>query len=501
MTFRIRSARSAFVVAVLALVAGVVVAVSQPAHAAAGTAIRHSIPSAATPTITGPITGPGSIALGIANYPLAPLGYTESEYFFSGTAVSYTNTSPLGSNGKWSVQPASSAAYKSRVVVVRPKNPAAFSGTVVVEWLNVSGGSDGSPDWSFAHDEMIRSGDAYIGVSAQSVGVASLIAQNPARYGSLVDPGDSYSYDMFSQAGMAVRTDTSTILRGLHPTTVIAAGESQSAIRMTTYVDAIAPLVNVFDSYLINSRTAGSAELSQAPQADIPTPPVVRIRTDLKVPVLTFLTETDVVGPLDYFPATQPNTNSFSLWEVAGTSHADTYLVTQAVNDNTSWASDFDQFASMTSPPSSVTIPPTFTLSCTVPFNAGEQHYVFQTALHDLVAWTRTGVPPRQMPRLAVNTSTTPPSYRLDRFGNVKGGIRTPAVDTPIATLSGLPPANASSFCILFGQTIPFTPAQISALYPSHADFVRAWDRSVQTDLQAGYLLPADAARLVDAVS
>jgi hypothetical protein len=499
MKLRTGRARATFTLAAAALVVGALVTVSQPTHAGAVTSIHHPLPSAATPTITGPITGPGSIALGIASYPLAPLGYSESEYFFSGSAASYTNTSPLGSDGRWSVKPASKAKYKSRLVVVRPKNPAAFSGTVVVEWLNVSGGADGSPDWSFGHDEMIRSGDAYIGVSAQSVGVEALIAENPDRYGSLVHPGDSYSYDMFSQAGMAVRTDTSTILRGLHPTTVIAAGESQSAFRLSTYVDAMAPVVNVFDSYLINSRTAGSAALSQTPQADIPTPAVVR--TDLRVPVLTFLTETDVVGPLDYFPATQPNTNYFSLWEVAGTSHADTYLVTQAINDNTSWASDFDQFASMTSPPSSVSIPPTFTLSCTVPFNAGEQHYVFQTALHDLVAWTRTGVPPRQMPRLAVNTSTTPPSYRLDKYGNVKGGIRTPAVDTPIATLSGLPPANASSFCILFGQTAPFTPAQISALYPSHADFVRAWGRSVRADLQAGYLLPQDAARLLDAVS
>jgi hypothetical protein len=180
---------------------------------------------------------------------------------------------------------------------------------------------------------------------------------------------------MFAQAGEAVRKDASKILLGSKPKIVIAAGESQSAFRLTTYVDAIAPRAHVFDYYLINSRSAGSAALSQAPQANISTLAVVRIRADLKIPVLTFLTETDVLGPLDYYPARQPDSRYFRLWEVAGAAHADTYLVTEATNDNTSWASDVEQFASLRSPPSSVTIG-TFSVSCGAPFNAGlRRHY------------------------------------------------------------------------------------------------------------------------------
>ena len=258
MTLRARAASRGRSWAALAVVAALLVAVPQTAHAATSTSLRHPAPSAANPVITGPVTGGlGSPSLPIASYSLAKLGYAESEYFFSGTAASYANTAPLGPDGRWSVRPATYAAYKSRMVVVRPKNPAAFSGTVVVEWLNVSGGSDGAADWSLGHDEMIRSGDAYIGVSAQDVGVEALKAEDPARYSSLVDPGDSYSYSIFSQAGEAVHKDAAKILPGLEPHLVIAAGESQSAFRLTTYVDAIAPLVNVFDSYLINSRSGG----------------------------------------------------------------------------------------------------------------------------------------------------------------------------------------------------------------------------------------------------
>ena len=453
----------------------------------------HPAPSAANPTLQGPVTGGlGVPSLILANYPLSDVGYAASEYFFSGTASSYASVDPLGSDGKWRVQPATTASFTSRLVIVQPTDPGAFSGNVVVEWFNVSGGADGAPDWSLGHNEIVRNGDVYIGVSAQVVGVAALQRVDPARYGALVHPGDSYSYDIYSQAGQAIRSQASVLLPGLTPRYVIAAGESQSAFRLTTYVNAIAPLVNVYDSYLINSRSGTAAALSQAPQAAIAAPPVVFIRDDSAFPVLTFQTETDVAGPLNYLPARQPDSASFRLWEAAGTSHADAYLVTEFQNDNGSWASDLAQFASLTRPPASVTLGG-FSLTCPVAFNAGQQHYVFQAALHALTDWTRTGKPPKSMPWLNVDMSTTPPSYVKDAVGNVTGGIRTPAVDAPIAVLSGLPPAGAPGFCVLFGQTIPLTPSQISALYPERKDFAKAWERSVRDARKQGGLLPEDA--------
>jgi len=42
------------------------------------------------------------------------------------------------------VAPSSQADYTTRIVVNRPID---LNGTVVVEWLNVSGGADGSPAW------------------------------------------------------------------------------------------------------------------------------------------------------------------------------------------------------------------------------------------------------------------------------------------------------------------------------------------------------------------
>ena len=130
-------------------------------------------------------------------------------------------------------------------------------------------------------------------VSAQQVGLTATQTADPARYAALSHPGDSYSYDIYSQAGQAVRFDADTLLDGLQPERVLAVGESQSAGRLLTYVNAVHPLAGVFDGFLVHSRFGAGAALSQdpLPQVDAPTPTL--LREDLDVPVLVFQTETD----------------------------------------------------------------------------------------------------------------------------------------------------------------------------------------------------------------
>ena len=306
-------------------------------------------PSATSPSLTGPIAGPPMLAL--SSFPLSEVGYQASEYFFAGQATAYTSSTPLESDGVWSAAPSSKADYQSRMVVAAPTDPAKFSGTVLVEWLNVSAGIDSAADWSLGHDEMIRNGDVYIGVSAQAVGVNALSAADAGRYGSLEHPGDSYSYDIFTQVGMAVRTSAATILPGgLQPAFVIAMGESQSAFRLTTYVNAVAPLTHVFDAFLVHSRGGSSAALAEAPLPEVPAPAAVYIRTDKPVPVLTFQTETDGTL-LGYLAAVQEDSAAFRLWEVAGTAHADGYVLSVSQGDNGSADADRDLFSLMSNPP------------------------------------------------------------------------------------------------------------------------------------------------------
>jgi hypothetical protein len=56
---------------------------------------------------------------------------------------------------------------------------------------------------------------------------------------------------------------------------------------MVTYANAVQPLDRLFDGFLIHSRGAAGAPISQAPQAAPPMPALAGIWTDIGVPVLT----------------------------------------------------------------------------------------------------------------------------------------------------------------------------------------------------------------------
>jgi hypothetical protein len=371
--------------------------------------------------------------------------------------------------------------------VIRPIDPAKFNGTVVVEWLNVSAGSDIAFDWTMAHNEMIRLGVAYVGVSAQAVGVNTLKNDTNPRYDSLVHPGDSYSYSMFSDAGRAVRDQAATVLGGLTPARIIASGESQSASRMVTYIDAVQPLEHVFDGFMVHSRGASGAPLSQAPQPAISFPAPAPIRDDLDVKVMEVQAEGDVIS--SNLATRQADTAKFRSWEMAGTSHADSYSIIAGGSDSGNGAGATQMFGYMRNP---------LNVGCGLPVNAGPHHWILQAAWHHLDTWVRTGVAPPIGPPLQV-ASTSPVVLVRDANGNAVGGVRSPQVDAPVARLDGL--NTGDGFCRLFGSTTPLTSTQLHALYPTHDDFVAKWLTSVSANVAAGFLLPADAPELINAAA
>ncbi|MGB8330742.1 MAG: alpha/beta hydrolase domain-containing protein [Polyangiales bacterium] len=451
----------------------------------------------ADPAVQGPITEPGSpFVAGTRGFTLADVGYEQAEYFISGTAASYIDVGELSADGRWEVEQGDSAQYTTRVLVYRPIDAGAFSGTVLVEWLNVSGGLDAAPDWSAMHTEIIREGHVWVGVSAQIVGIEGseagfglhLKAVSPIRYAPLSHPGDSFSYDLYAQAAQAVRRPVGIDpLDGLSAKRVIALGESQSAARLVTYVNALAKRYDVFDGYLIHSRGGGSPALSQSPQAAVPTPETVRVRDDLDEPVLMFQTETDLLI-LDSFPSRQADSSMFRLWEVAGTSHNDVYAL---LTSNTDLGDD-PSVADVVE----VTEPVPGIITCDTPINSGPQHWVLKAGLHGLVQWTTTGEPLPEAERLAMTADGN--AFELDEVGNVLGGIRTSYVDAPVAVLSGLG-QTGESFCRLFGTTVLFDEGMLDELYPTRQTYLDAVDESTGRAVAAGFLLPVDAALIVAA--
>jgi hypothetical protein len=450
---------STVVASVLAVAAGSLVAMSPASGAADGGSVRASAVSVPTPTLSTPTVAGNGIQTLLADLSQLPqYGYVQQEYFMAGTARAYNTNGPVGANGQWSITKASSAAYKTRLIVRRPQNPANFNGTVVVEWLNVTAGVDSSPDWNYGRTELMREGFAWVGVSAQAVGTNALVTGDPARYGTLVHPGDPYSYDIFSQAAQAlVRPQGASPLGGATPRWLIADGESQSASRMTTYVNAFAAHDHAYDAYMIHSRSAGAAALNTTGAGStLPNPTF--IRTDIPTPVMVLESETDVPR---YFPARQPDSDHYRGWEVAGTAHVDKY--------------DLGAIADA--------------LGCGAPVNDGPHHFVFHRALHDLQRWMRTPWrPPASSPRMTVDAQGV---LARDPLGNVLGGIRTPELDVPLATYTGV--GTGPLFCVLAGTSTHFSTAQLTSLYGNRSEYLRRYLIAEGRALDQRFLLAVDA--------
>jgi hypothetical protein len=436
----------------------------------------------------------GLVSVGLS----VPDGFVAHEYVATGTATAYAAQGTLGNDGVWTLAPVTAgsgdggrggpAAYRTRVLVRRPSDMSHFSGTVVVEWLNVSGGLDADPDYASLEEEIVRRGHVWVGVSAQLIGVSGgpVLVQapgggsytgkglkkiDPARYGTLDHPGDGYSFDIFTQVARAVLAG-GNLTAGAKPSFVIAAGESQSAFALTTYYDGVQPLTLAFDGFFVHSRGAQSLPLvGPGAYADLTsaigsaTQPV--FRGDLDAPVLDLQAETDVTGILSSVNARQPDSDRFRLWETAGTAHADAHLLGPIASS----------------------------VDCGVPINNGPMHVIAKAAFHELEIWVRAGTLPPIAPRLNVSTAA-PPAINRDSDGIALGGIRTPPVDVPVDVLSGVPGPNSNLLCILLGSTKPLPDARIAQLYKNRADYQQKYDAGTSAAIQAGFALDADRAAL-----
>ncbi len=202
------------------------------------------------------------------------------------------------------------------------------------------------------------------------------------------------------------------------------------------------------------------------------------------MPVLTFQAENDLLT-LGYLPARQDDSANFRLWEVAGTAHADLYTVVRGAGD-VRGAPRFAEIAEVNQLAGYI--------ECEKPFNAGPMHYVINASVRALDDWIRTGSPPPPAPRLDVTDDGS--DFLRDTYGNATGGIRSPHVDAPVATLRG--DGNAGGgFCILFGTTGLFSAELMASLYVDAQGYTEAVRIAAEDAVARGHLLPEDAAAII----
>jgi len=471
------------------------------------TALTLAAPRAARGAqLEGPISGgTHGRPFTAVTFDLAPYGYVEEEYFVAGDATTYDAApgTTLGIDGRWSLEPAGSAPFRTRLMVRRPTDAARFNGTVVVEWLNVSGGWDIDAVWIQVREEMLRSGYAWVGVSAQRAGVDGppvlpgvskpLVEWDAERYGSLAIPDDALSYDIFTQTAALVgprRPRDPDPLGGLAVKRVLATGASQSAHRLASYLDGVAPLVHAYDGYLVVVRFGSGAAINP----DLAPPARFYIRGDLDVPVFVVNTETEALAS---YPVRQPDTDRYRFWEIAGAAHQGSYVdlvIDAQIRRDLGFA-----------------LP-----GCTPPANEMPAHYVLNAALDHLNRWVDRAVAPPllasraasaagrvirraraiappKLPRIAI--AGEPPEIQRDGYGNALGGVRLPQLAVPTAQYGPVGTPEALR-CDLRGFTIPFDEATLRHLYPDQRSYLRRVSSATYAAVRQGFLLPPDAAEV-----
>ncbi len=393
------------------------------------------------------------------------------EFFLEGDAARYelAGGSSYSPDGLWEAREAGAAPFRTRFLVVRPRDPATFNGTVLATWLNVTGGSE----YDTITSEEVFEGFAWVAVSAQHVGVEGfpegfeytgrqipkppLKRWDPERYGTLNHPGDAYSFDIFTQVGRAIgpsREGSSDPLGGLVVQRVVATGASQSALRLMTYLNAVQPLTRGFDGFLM-TVTPGWA----VPLADPPSMFETHARADVDVPVMIVNSEWEAINMLS---VRNNDSDRFRFWEVAGAPHA------VALPDASVPRTD-DR------------------LDNPLPILP-----VTSAAYRAMHRWLADGAAPPTAPRIEF-TSDTPPVIARDERGNALGGLRLPELVAPLAEYRGRDEDAADVLKSLYGWSRQFTKDEVRSLYSSDEDYRSRYLAAVAALVEEGFLLRRDA--------
>jgi hypothetical protein len=398
------------------------------------------------PAISGPVAGPGRMypdppvsvtpdAVKVEDFP-----YVTEEYFVSGTIAA--------------------APYATRIVVRRPRNAGAFSGTVVAEALH-AGGRSLVFEWS--RQSILTRNHMFVEIVHSGGNVNLLKTFNAERYASL-NIAMGQTNDVIAQVGRLIKSKTGPFAAyDVRRTTLMGTSASSGTVR--TYLAAHPTLRMpdggpIFDGFLLTS-TNGNTPL-----------PVV------DVPMIQMPTQTEVVtwaeqGIKYRRPDSDEPGNRFRLYEVAGMPHNNS-------RDNPGFQND----------------------PCTLPVTDFPAGAFTALGLNHLIEWIGNGKTPPHASPIAVDQDPKNDGSHLalDEHGNATGGIRNVWVDVPIATYGVFGKGKTQQqdrLCQLAGTKVPLAAEVLRKLYRSNADYTARVEQRLKQFIADGWFLSeyADMAR------
>jgi hypothetical protein len=415
----------------------------------------------------------------------AAYGYIEEEWFASG----------VDDSG----QP-----YKTQIFLYRPRNPARFSGSVIVEPLHLQGAP---PIFRYTSHYFMRSGHGWACVGSQKLALDTYTKPaDPAYYASLniaagaaaagtlanlqpppagqaADPAAiaarQAQFEAMNQASNAILAQTGAALRSGHGPfqgykvrNIFLTGHSQTGGMVTYYVQR---------AHETHRLAGGAAVYSGYFPAGAPQAPF----GPRDVPLIQVLSEGDVFdgnaqgpqfsGRKYRRPDSDSPTDRYRLYELAGASHTGTR---DPPYDNPKiWV---DAFGGKTDG---------------LIMNSLPHDEQFSMAMDHLVQWVGKGVtPPRA---LWLQVAAGGRYFAKDEQGNSRGGVRSAQMDVPRATYFPTPTnPDGTPRAGVVGTEVPFDAAKMRALYGTPENYVKRFNLRLDELISRGWVLADDAAAM-----
>ena len=430
---------------------------------------------------------------------LGSYGYIEEEFFVSGRAKVYDWPEAVA------VPTAYSGPYTTRILVRKPVNINEFSGNVIIELSNWARGYEVPiAGWGEYYDSILARGDAWVQITIRPGVAARLKKFNSVRYAPLSfasplpigmriqdptnqaypyppsskDTEDGLNWDIISQVGALLKNNGAlNPLAGYAVKYLYATGATGGDL--ATYVAAIHPVATldgnkpIYDGYLIK-MTGSPAPINQYTMRMDATDP--RCQLHANVPIIRVLTEADIFGFGEHpdwgykqrRADSDSPTDRFRLYEVVGPTVGAKYPRLSGPNQadveatGEKWEGAIEV--------SSYEFP---------------LRYILNGAFVNLDRWIRQGLtPPRANRMEIINFGLPSADFVYDQHHNIKGGVRTPYVDVPIATYPKM------------GAVVPFEKEVLAQLYRDHDDYVNKVAASVNHLLKDGWVTGVDAKKI-----
>jgi hypothetical protein len=392
-------------------------------------------------------------------------------------------------------------AYTTALTVRRPRDPARFSGTVMVEPVHAA---SAAPIWIYTSLYQMRHGHGWVSICSQKSALDAFVKPtNPERYASLEiwsdepqaeasgidslrlprDPAgmqarmermrrvNVHSTPILAQVGVALRGDGGPF-SGFDVRNLVLTGHSQTGGVVTDFV---------LRGHEVQRRGDGSPVYDGFFPSGAPS---VRFgRRD--VPLVQVLSDGDISDPnrpgregrgYRRDDSDEPD-DRYRLYELAGVGHMGTRY--PPYSDNAMWQND--------------PIGTAGSIAKDAVMNSLPHDELFSMGLDHLARWVAEGDIPPRADRIEVGTDGL---FVRDEHGNSRGGVRCAQMDVPRLRYQANPGVKEDGTTPAFGVVgveEPQPAETLKRLYRDHADYVERFNRRLDELIAQGWFLAEDA--------